>query len=87
MKRKPPKRHARKAAPRKKPITLGSNIRAARTKANLTQLALAHAIGYTGDDAGASVSRWENDEQTPRLDALHRIAAALGVPVCSLLAN
>lgn len=64
---------------------LGENIKAARTKANMTQLALAHAIGYTGDDAGAYVSRVESGQQAPRIDTLSRIADALGVPVCSLL--
>jgi transcriptional regulator with XRE-family HTH domain len=89
------KRHARsrprthkevRKRPRTKPSpTLGENIRKARTKANMTQLALAHAIGYTGDDAGAYISRVESNTQAPRIDTLLRIAQALGVTMCSLL--
>lgn len=92
MKRKPigaVKRHALKRKKRKTkaaPSVLGQNILKARTKANLTQLALAHAIGYTGDDAGAYISRVESNTQAPRIDTLQRIAEALGVSVCSLLA-
>lgn len=84
MKRTPPKRHALK---RNKPPdrSLGTNIRTARTAKGLTQLALAHAIGYLGDDAGAYISRVESNGQAPRIDTLQRIADALGVAVCSLL--
>jgi transcriptional regulator with XRE-family HTH domain len=85
------KRHARNRPRTHKEVrgrsqpTLGGNIRQARTKANLTQLALAHAIGYTGDDAGAYISRVESNTQAPRIDTLLRIAEALGVTMCSLL--
>jgi transcriptional regulator with XRE-family HTH domain len=79
------KRHARTRTRTHKEVTLGQRIRAARTKANLTQLALAHAIGYTGDDAGAYISRVESNTQAPRIDTLLRIAEALGVTMCSLL--
>jgi transcriptional regulator with XRE-family HTH domain len=81
------KRHARSRTRTHKEVhpTLGENIRQARTKANLTQLALAHAIGYTGDDAGAYISRVESNTQAPRIDTLLRIAEALGVTMCSLL--
>lgn len=89
------KRHALRRKPRKRsrpskevhPSGIGQAIKTARTKANLTQLALAHAIGYQGDDAGACISRWENNEQAPTLENLSRIANALGVAVCSLLAK
>jgi transcriptional regulator with XRE-family HTH domain len=95
MKRKPTtrvKRHARTRAKRTRKeatpsSTLGQNIRNARTKAGMTQLALAHAIGYTGDDAGAYISRVESDTQAPRIDTLLRIAEALQVTMCSLLAS
>jgi transcriptional regulator with XRE-family HTH domain len=77
----------RKALRKRKPKgpTLGDNIKQARTAKGVTQLALAHAIGYTGDDAGAYISRVESDHQAPRIDTLQRIADALDVPVCSLL--
>lgn len=87
MKKKPARAPKRKTLKRPKPSALGQNIKAARTKANMTQLALAHAIGYEGDDAGAYISRVESNHQAPRIDTLERIAEALGVPVCSLLAK
>lgn len=65
--------------------TLGQNIKRARMTKGITQLALAHAIGYTGDDAGAYISRVESGNQAPRIDTLQRIAEALGVAVCRLL--
>lgn len=87
-----PKRHAVKRPkwkPRSKPPkgknSLGANIQTARKRKGITQLALAHAIGYTGDDAGAYISRVESNTQAPRIDTLLRIAEALGVTVCSLL--
>lgn len=83
--RRPVKRHARKRSRPSKEVSLGENIQTARKAANLTQLALAHAIGYTGSDAGAYISRVESGSQEPRLDTLQRIADALGVAVCSLL--
>lgn len=71
---------------RKKPQeTLGNRIRSARTRKGFTQLALAHAIGYSGDDAGAFISRVENDVQAPRIDNLRLIAEALGVSIASLI--
>lgn len=90
LSRRKRKTHTRPPSPRgartrKEATPLGENIKAARTAKNLTQLALAHAIGYTGDDAGAYVSRVESGQQAPRIDTLSRIADALGVPVCSLL--
>lgn len=90
MKRKALSRRKRKSPQRpRKEVTsstaLGDNIKSARVSHGLTQLALAHAIGYTGDDAGAYISRVESGQQAPRLDTLQRIADALGVAVCSLL--
>lgn len=75
-------RRTRKEVPQH---SLGQNIRKARTKAGITQLALAHKIGYTGHDAGAYISRVESDTQAPRIDTLLRIAEALQVTMCSLL--
>lgn len=90
-----PKRHAvrrpkskpRAKRTRKEAPTLGSKIRSVRTTKGITQLALAHAIGYQGDDAGAYISRVESDTQAPRIDTLLRIAEALGVTMCSLLSK
>lgn len=89
-KRRAVKRHARKLPSRsRKDATapsLGRNIQTARNAKGITQLALAHAIGYKGEDAGAYISRVESDHQAPRIDTLQRIAEALGVTACSLLA-
>jgi len=66
---------------------IGPNIRDARTAKGITQLALAHKIGYSGDDAGAYISRVEAGQQEPRLGTLAAIAKALGVSVSDLLAK
>lgn len=94
MKRKPStrvKRHTVKRKPKRpsKAVSqsLGQNIRSARERKNLTQRALAHSIGYNGDDAGAYISRVEANVQAPRIDTLLRIAKALGVTMCSLLSK
>lgn len=67
------------------PSQLGPNIRKARSKAGLSQLALAHKLGYQGDDAGAFICRIELGQQQPRLDTLTRISKALKVSVGELL--
>ena len=66
-------------------VSLGANIRSARTAKDLTQLALAHAIGRVGINAGASICRIENGEETPRIDTLDRIAKVLGTTVHALI--
>lgn len=63
---------------------IGENIIAARTNKGITQLALAHAIGWTGPDAGAQICRYEAGENEPRLSTLLRIADALGVTIDAL---
>lgn len=63
---------------------LGANIRNAREAKPMTQLALAHAIGWVGPDAGAQISRFENGMKEPRFSTLERIAKALGVPLNTL---
>lgn len=81
------KRKPRKRISAERLTPLGENIRLARSARGITQLALAHAIGYAGDDAGAYISRVESGHQAPRIDTLERIANALGVTVCALLAK
>jgi len=66
-------------------LRLGRNILLARTDAKMSQLALAHKIGLTGEDAGACISRWESGTYEPRLDTIARIADALNVAICDLL--
>ena len=84
--KKPPKRKALKAK-RKNPnnIFIGERIKEARTAKGMTQIELAHAVGFTGDQAGACICRWEAGEQEPRFDNIARIAYALEVTIASLL--
>lgn len=65
--------------------SIGGNIKAARIAAGITQLALAHALGYSGDDAGAYISRVEAGLSVPRVDTLQRIAGVLGVQLGELV--
>jgi len=67
------------------PNIIGDNIREAREALNLTQLALAHRIGYRGEDAGAHICRLEAGQHEPRVKTLHRLAKALKTSVSALL--
>lgn len=58
---------------------LGENLRTIREGKSITQLALAHAIGYSGERAGSYISRVESGFMMPRLDTLTRIAGVLEV--------
>lgn len=74
----------------KPPATLGQNIRKARERMRLSQLALARLMGHKDDPGcgGSSrVSKWESDQRIPTIETLQRIAEALGVPVGRLLAR
>src|SRR5690349_11076591 len=53
---------------------LAREILAARLAAKMSQAALARAIGTSQ----SRVSKWERGEETPRMDALRRIAKATG---------
>lgn len=53
---------------------LAREILAARLAARMSQTALARAIGTSQ----SRVSKWERGEETPRVDALRRIAKATG---------
>ena len=64
---------------------LGHNIKSARIKAKLTQLELAHAIGFKGDDAGAYICRVEAGKQEPRLPIIIKIASKVNVNLESLI--
>lgn len=65
--------------------SIGANIRKARLALGLTQLALAHKLGWQGDDAGAYICRVESGQTQPRLDTLTRISKVLKVAVGDLL--
>lgn len=78
------------AMPKKPPVrikNLGANIRRAREGKGLTQLALAHAMGYKGSDAGAYISRVEASLVSPRLATLVRIAQHLETNLEALVAK
>lgn len=81
------KKLKRKILHRRKALraTLGQRIKEARQKRGITQLELAHAIGYKGSRAGAFICRVENGSQEPLLDNLRRIAKALRVNLCWLV--
>jgi transcriptional regulator with XRE-family HTH domain len=53
---------------------IGPTIRARREAANLTQSALARALGC----ADTMISRWESGRATPRLRYAEKLAVALG---------
>lgn len=66
-------------------LTLGQNVKKYRRKAKWTQLELAHAIGYTGPDAGSYISRIESGAQSPRIEQARKLAKALGVQIGKLI--
>jgi len=72
-------------SPPKPPNIIGANIRAAREAKAITQLALGHALGWVGPDAGAQISKFETGDKEPRISTLQRIAEALGVSVSRLM--
>lgn len=65
--------------------SLGRNLRHIRENAGLTQLELAHLIGYDTPQAGAIISRIECGAFEPRLDKLGKIAEVLKCTVDELL--
>lgn len=64
---------------------IGENIREAREAVKMTQLQLAHRIGYEGEDAGAHISRLEAGLHEPRIKTLQRLAKALDVELSVLM--
>jgi len=56
------------------PSPVGPRIREARDAAGLTQVALAERLGQ----GERTIQAWEINERTPRLDALRKLALALG---------
>jgi transcriptional regulator with XRE-family HTH domain len=61
--------------------TLGQRLRAARERLGLTQFALAVSIGVQGNQ----VSRWERDQDAPRVVHLIRLRRALRVSLDDLV--
>jgi transcriptional regulator with XRE-family HTH domain len=66
---------------------IGVNIVQARGQKGMTQLALAHALGWKGADAGAQISRIESGVNEPRLSTIQAIARVLCVTVDSLIST
>ena len=62
-------------------MDLSTRIRAARIAAGLTQAALGEALGVSH----TQIARWETGRAEPRIAALLKLAAALGVEVDSLI--
>lgn len=63
------------------PVDLAANLKEAREKAGMTQAALAE-LAEVGK---RSLQEYENNEASPRVDALVKIAKALGLPTAELL--
>lgn len=57
--------------------TFPERLRAARKQKDMTQEALAEALGV---ERGA-IQRWELDQRTPRVDILPKLSEVLGVPM------
>lgn len=64
-------------------MSLGSELKAARVKAGLTQEKTAFAAGIDR----AYLSLLENDRKSPTVDVLMRVCGALGVPASKVLAR
>jgi transcriptional regulator with XRE-family HTH domain len=73
---------AKKTPPEKR---IGPNIKRLREDAGITQLDLAHKLGFVGPEAGAYISRVESGLVEPRVSTLSRIAKALGASMDDLL--
>jgi transcriptional regulator with XRE-family HTH domain len=62
-------------------MSLGANIRAAREAQGLSSTDLAEAV----HTSVAAVSRWEHGVQSPSVESLARVAAALGTTMDALM--
>ena len=63
--------------------TLGERLRAARTAKNLSQDAVARAL----ETSRTVVTKWENNDQVPRLETLQRLASLYEVGLEQLTAK
>lgn len=55
--------------------SLGSELKTAREQQDITQLALANAVGVTS----IMISRYERGKAKPRVEVLEAIASAMGL--------
>lgn len=66
-------------------MTYGEKLRALRQAAGLTQLKLGMACGYDDKNADRQVRHWESGRSYPPIDKLRLLAAALKVPLDTLI--
>jgi transcriptional regulator with XRE-family HTH domain len=62
-------------------MTFGQNLQQLRNKARLSQAGLAERSGISVN----TIQNWEIDRSRPRIDALPRLAKALGVELVCLI--
>ena len=62
-------------------MSTGRRIKELRKKAGLTQKELGEKLGV----AYQTLAQWENDLRNPKIETLHRISAALNVPITELV--
>lgn len=62
-------------------MSTGTDIKAARKKAGLTQAELGARLSVTYQ----TIAQWENDLRKPKIESIRRIADALGVEPYSLM--
>lgn len=60
---------------------IGKNLQRLRKQKNLTQEALAEAVGV----ARQTIAKWETEESAPDLDLAGKLASALNVPLDDLV--
>ena len=63
-------------------MSVGENIRQARTQKNITQKELGEKLGGIPQQ---QIGRWENGKSTPKLDTIKKIATALEVSMTDLI--
>lgn len=64
---------------------LGSKIKTARIRARMSQFQLGRRLGFTSEDSGAPVCRWEKGHVKPTVANLEKIATVLGLNLQALL--
>lgn len=66
---------------------VGARLRAARTRASLSQKQLGIKAGIDEFSASARINQYERDKHVPDYQTARRLAKALGVPVTYLYAE
>lgn len=63
-------------------MSIGENIKRIRTEKKMTQKELGEKLGGISQQ---QIGRWENDNKTPKIETIRRIATALGVYISDLV--